>query len=64
MKKKKEAEQNLQKLKLDIGSLIKAHFKEVYDILSSDENTIQHCAPSLRIVSEVLEEQEKMLQGD
>lgn len=63
MKKKKEAEQNLQKLKLDIGSLIKAHFKEVYDILSSDENTIQHCAPSLRIVSEVLEEQEKMLQG-
>ena len=54
-----ELEQELKRVKSDIGEMIKQSFKDIYDIIGDDEKLMSFFAPQLKEFEKVIEAVEK-----
>jgi hypothetical protein len=58
-----ELEQELQQVKSDIGDFIKGAFKNIYDLLSSDEQIYEFFAPQLKEFEKVVRDMKQSADG-
>lgn len=58
-----ELEQELQQVKSDIGDFIKGSFKNIYDLLSSDEQIYEFFAPQLKEFEKVVIDMKQSADG-